>query len=185
MTCDECRELILTLPWSEIEASPARDHYLGCADCKYLLETAKEGERQLAVSLYSARANVHPAVVADRAVLLGRLRTVERGLLVIPALLLVLILWLGLRGLPDSTVALLSGRRPMPMLPAQTLTLSCLSAEQARELTAPYLRSLGSSVTVGPPSIASVVIRGTSQEIQRAREVISRFETHPNAACRK
>jgi hypothetical protein len=115
----------------------------------------------------------------------ARLRTIEHGLMVVPALVIALLLWIGVRGLPDSTVALLTGRRPLPALTTETIALRCLSAEQAKALARPYLTVGGSEMTPGDSSIETLTVRGTADAVRLAKDVIERFESHPNAACRR
>lgn len=94
-------------------------------------------------------------------------------------------LWLGLRGLPDSTVALLTGRRPLPALTTETIALRCLSITQAQALAGPYLTGGGSAVAPGDRSIPTVAVSGTAEAVRQVKEVLERFESHPNAACRR
>jgi len=185
MTCDEYTRVLLTRGWTELNEGDALEHARNCTRCSEMREEVERAQTRLAGMMSAARPSIHPAVLADRANVGARLRTIERGLIVIPALLVVLVLWLALRGLPDSTVALLTGRRPLPALTTETIALRCLSGEQAQALARPYLTGDGSAITVGDGSISTLTVRGTAEAVKLAKEVVERFESHPSAACRR
>jgi hypothetical protein len=185
MTCDEYTRLVLTRSWTELNEGDALAHARDCTRCTGLREDAERAQTRLAHLMSAARPSIHPAVLADRAIVGARLRTIERGLLIIPALIIVLVLWLALRGLPGSTVELLTGRRPLPTLTTETIALRCLAADQADALARPYLTGPGSRMTSGTGSISTLTVTGTAEAVKLAKEVVERFESHPNAACRR
>ena len=184
MTCAEYHQLLMTRSWTELDELDAAEHSRTCARCSEMREVVERGQAQLSHEMAHASTSIHPAVLADRAIMGARLRMIERGLLIIPVLLIVLILWLGLRGLPSSTVAFLTGRRPLPQVVTETIALRCLSTDQARSLAQPYVRSTRSEVIVSGGSIPTLSVRGTEQEVEGVKKVIERFEASPNAACR-
>lgn len=184
MTCAEYHQLLMTRSWKELDEHDAMEHSQTCASCSEMRALVERGQAQLSHEMAQARTSIHPAVLADRAMMGARLRTIERGLVVIPILLIVLILWLGLRGLPLSTVAFLTGRRPLPEVVTETIALQCLSIDQARSLAQPYVTSTRGEVIVSGGSIPTLSVRGTEEEVDGVKKVIERFETSPNAACR-
>jgi hypothetical protein len=63
---------------------------------------------------------------------------------------------------------------PPGTISMETISLSCLSPQQASELVTPYLRSHGSAVYLAP-AIHAITIRGRSDEFANAkRELIRR-----------
>jgi hypothetical protein len=148
-------------------------------------DEVERAQTRLAGMLGAAQSSIHPAVLADRAIAGARLRTIERVLIVVPVLLVALTLWLGLRGLPDSTVALLTGRRPLPVLTTETIALRCLSTTQAQALARPYLTGGENAMTAGDGSLPTLTVRGTAEAVRLVKEVLERFESHPSAACRR
>ena len=184
MTCDDYNRLVMTRSWSELREGEAIEHTSGCARCSQLREILERAQAQLEFAMNAAQSSIHPNVLADRAMVGSRLRSVERWLLIFPILLFSLVVWLGMRGLPQSTVELLTGRRPLPAVMTSTIALRCLSAEQARELVRPYLNHNQSIVVGTIGSTQTLTLRGTAQEIEQTKKVVEQFEAHPAAACR-
>ena len=184
MTCDEYTRLLMTRSWSELNESEAALHARTCGKCSELREAVERAENRLEYAMAAARSSIHPDVLADRAIAGARLRTLERGLFIIPIVIVSLILWLGFRELPASTVQLLTGRRPLPALTTETIALQCLSAEQARDLARPYV-DREENVIVGRGSIPTVTVRGTAAAVKQAKRMLAEFEQNPGAACRK
>lgn len=185
MTCGEYTRLLLTRSWTELSEGDALEHARNCTRCSGMREQLERAQSRLAGMLGAAESSIHPAVLADRAIVGARLRTIERVLIVVPVLLVALTLWLGLRGLPDSTVALLTGRRPLPALTTETIALRCLSTTQAQALARPYLTGGESAITPGDVSLPTLTVRGAPEAVRMVKEVVERFESHPNAACRR
>ena len=185
MTCDDYSRLVMTRSWSELTEGEAAEHAKSCTRCSQLREMVEVAQTQLEFAMSAARSSIHPNVLADRAIVGARLRSVERWLFIIPIFLLALVLWLGIKGLPQSTVELLTGRRPLPTLMTSTISLRCLSAEQARELVRPYLGQDHGIIVGNVGSTSTLTVRGTAQEVQQVRKVLDEFEASPEAACRK
>ena len=183
MTCDDYNRLVMTRSWSELREGEAIEHTSGCARCSQLRKILERAQAQLEFAMNAAQSSIHPNVLADRAMVGSRLRSVERWLLIFPILLFSLVVWLGMRGLPQSTVELLTGRRPLPVM-TSTIALRCLSAEQARELVRPYLNHNQTIVVGAIGSTQTLTLRGTAQEIEQTKKVVEQFEAHPAAACR-
>jgi len=185
MTCDDYARLVMTRSWSELSEGEAAEHTFACTRCSQLREVVERAQAQLEYAMAAARSSIHPSVLADRAIVGARLRSLERWLLLLPVFLLGLVLWLGTQGLPLSTVELLTGRRPLPSLTTSTIALRCLSAEQARELVRPYL-SHDQDIIVGTiGSTYTLTVRGTAQAVQQTKKVVEEFEAHTSAACRQ
>jgi len=185
MTCDEYTRLLMTRSWTELNEGEAHEHASTCARCSELRQLTETAETRLGLALSAARSSLHPSVLADRAIIGARLRSLERGLLVIPILLVALIIWMGIRGLPPSTVEILTGRRALPPLTTETIALRCLSVEQARSLARPYLGSDEAVIAGSSGSIRTLTVRGTAHAVNQAKDVLKRFESDPNAACRR
>ena len=185
MTCAEYERRLLTRSWEELDEEEALEHADHCPRCAGLRDDLERAEARLAGAMSTARPSVHPAVVADRAMVGARLRSIEHGLMAAAVLVVAPLLWIGVPGLAKSTVALLTGRRPPPVLTTETIALRCLSAAQAQVLARPYLTGIGNSMTPGDSSISTLTVRGSAEAVKLAKEVIERFESHPNAACRR
>ena len=184
MTCDDYTRLLMTRSWSELNEGEAREHASTCTRCSELRQLTETAETRLGYAMSTARSSIHPSVLADRAIVGARLRSLERGLLIIPIVLVALVLWLGFRELPPSTVEIITGRRRPPSLTTETIALRCLSVDQARALARPYLGS-DQDVTGGDASIPTLTVRGSAEAINKTKAVLERFENHPSAACRK
>ena len=188
MTCNEYTRLVMTRGWAELEEGEALEHARNCPRCSELRKAVEQAQTWLGYAMSAARPSSHPLVLADRAMVGARLRTIEHWLIVVPVLLFFLVLWPGLPALAASAVELLTGHRPLPALTTETIALRCLSGEQARALALPYVnndRGVRGEIVVGDGSIATLTVRGTEEAVKLTKEVIERFESHPNAACRR
>ena len=185
MTCEEYTRLLMTRSWTELNEGQASEHASTCVKCSELRQLTESAETRRGYAMTAARSSLHPAVLADRAISGARLRTLERSLFVIPALLVILALWMGFRGLPESTVQILTGRRPLPPVTTETIALRCLSVDQAVALARPYLDADDAVIPGSNQSIPTVTVRGTAKAVSETKQVIERFESHANAACRQ
>jgi hypothetical protein len=68
-------------------------------------------------------------------------------------------------------------------LRTETITLTCLSPEQAGEIISPYVRSNGSVYYTPTRGLSVITVRGTEREIQRSRDLLQELEGDPAAAC--
>jgi hypothetical protein len=66
----------------------------------------------------------------------------------------------------------------------ETMQLSCLSPQQAADIINPYIRSARSKFFVPTSGISAITVQGTPGELERARNLIHKFERDPGAACR-
>lgn len=69
-------------------------------------------------------------------------------------------------------------------LRTETMSLSCLSPQQAGDIIVPYIRSNGSRVHFTGSGISAITVRGTADELAKSRDLIRAFEQDPGAACR-
>jgi hypothetical protein len=69
-------------------------------------------------------------------------------------------------------------------LRTETITLRCLSPEQAADIINPYVRSRGSGYYMPNSRISAITVRGTADEVAKSRNLIGSFESDPSAACR-
>jgi hypothetical protein len=65
----------------------------------------------------------------------------------------------------------------------ETLTLKCLSPEQAGELISPYVRSNGSLYYLPKSSLQVITVRATPGEMTAVKALLSRFDTAPAGSC--
>jgi hypothetical protein len=68
-------------------------------------------------------------------------------------------------------------------LRTETISLSCLTPEQAGEVISPYVRSHGSTYYVGPPGVAAITVRATPSELSQVRTLLRNFDNSSNASC--
>jgi hypothetical protein len=184
MTCGECTQYLLTCDTTTPMSDVAELHCRTCTSCAGVMRAILAGEAALAAALASARSSIHPAVIADRAILGARLRTMEYAFfaLMIVALALAVVLTPPERG--ARVIEFLSGRRPLPNAPTETIALRCLTAEQGRDLVRPYLKEIGSNVVAHGNSLPAISVTGSQAERDAAKNVIRQFEAVRGSECR-
>jgi hypothetical protein len=69
-------------------------------------------------------------------------------------------------------------------LRTETISLQCLSPEQAADIISPYIREAGSTYYLPTSGISAITVRGSPGEIAKARTLINQFEPDAGAACR-
>jgi hypothetical protein len=146
----------------------------------------RELEYDTASTLNNLPPLTSPLSLAERSATLSRRRRVGRlvvsmsgiiGAIIIAAVASTMLvhqrIWNGIAG-PASASALRT----------ETITLTCLSPEQAADIINPYVRSRGSVYYTPSSGISVITVRGTAREIERSRSLLHELEGDPAAACR-
>ena len=165
-TCVECLCAMSKTRLTDIRSDSAiAVHYSSCASCASVAQEIAYAERRLATALRDMQPSYTPAEVLLNA-LEGseRIRRKEvgrwvRGLLAAAGCVT---FWFFMQNV---FVPWTDGSKRTAM---ETITLRCLTAEQASELATPYLRSHGSAIYL-TKNLHSITIRGRADEFVRAR----------------
>jgi hypothetical protein len=187
MNCQECLEELATVSLRSIQPDSAvMQHCATCPDCASLTTLLREREYNAATILNSLPPITSPISLAETSATLSRRRRVGRLVVTLSGIVGAIIIaimfstmfhprrvWNGITG-----TASLSGLR------TETITLSCLSPEQAADIISPYVRSRGSVYYTPSSDISLITVRGTPEEIRRSRSLIRGLEGDPAAACR-
>lgn len=108
---------------------------------------------------------------------LGRMAVMASG----AALVLTILIAASLTIIPALDVG--DARRALPSLHTETMSLTCLSPQQAADIISPYIRYHGSTYYIPSTGISAITVRGTLEELAKSRNLIHDFESDPNAAC--
>jgi hypothetical protein len=177
-TCAECLGTMSTMRLADLRPGSAiAEHCSTCADCSSVAQEIAFAERRLAEALAETRSALMPDDLSNLAMQQSeRARRKEmarwaRGFLMAAGCVT---FWFFMQ---DLFVPWTEGEK----IRTETVTLRCLTADQATEIATPYLRSNGASIST-PKGMQAVTIRGRHDEFE---EAISRVKSIDDAqGCR-
>jgi len=189
MTCKECLAALETESLREMAPdSPVMRHCATCPDCARVATMVREKEYETATVLNSLPPMSSPLTVAEAAVRTSQRRRVGRVVVMLSGVAGAIIIWI-----VGATMVVPAMHRAgiMPdgpssgtQLHTETMQLSCLSPQQARDIIGPYIRSPGSMISAPTSGISAITVSGTRDELAKSRNLILEFEKDPTAACR-
>ena len=169
-TCAHCLSELSTMRLTDMRAgSPVALHCASCSDCASVAQEIGYAERRLAASLAEARPGFTPEELAFSALNQSerlRRKTVGRWVSGLLAAAGCVTFWFFMQNV---FVPWTDGSNRTAM---ETITLRCLTAEQASELATPYLKSSGSAIYLAK-DIHTITIKGRADEFVRARAEIA------------
>ena len=160
------------------ESSVSR-HAANCPDCGPLLTQLRDREYQAATVLNSLPPMSDPIVVAESAGRLARRRRLGGVVVTLTSIALALTIWFAAYTMISDFGPQLS----VEGLRTETISLSCLTPEQAGEVISPYVRTRGSTYYVGPPGVSAITVRATPSELSQVRTLLRNFDNGRNASC--
>jgi len=182
-TCAECLSAMSTSRVSDLEpGSSIALHCATCADCSRVAEEVRYAEHRLATALNEQRSGLDSSELTVAAMKGSeRLRRLRVGRWIQSALIVagcyVFFVFMEQRTKPDSAPdpALQGALVEANGIATRTITLKCLSPEQATSVATPYLRSNAAIYPVA--GIPAIVVRGKRDEFLRAVSAIDQLET--------
>ncbi len=183
MTCETCLDTISTAPLAEILADgPATQHWKTCENCSRVVGLLTAGERDLAAMLAQTLTRMAVSETAETALATAERRRVGKFLSGVFAVVLAVTIWITwvrviVPGM-QATAEIAASRQQ-----TQTLTLKCLSPEQAGELVSPYVRSNGSAYYLPKPPIMAITVRATPEELRTVSSLLGRFDSEAAGTC--
>lgn len=178
MRCEEYLQLLSTLPVEELVDGRAGDHLGTCPDCNRATKVVVERERNMMMALAGMSSHMQPRDTARSTFALARRRDMSRWYI---GGLVLLLLALG---------SIVVGRTVIPLhesqetgaLVTQTFTPRCLSLASAADLLRGFVPSRSLSVVMRPGS-SVMTLRGTNEDLMRARAVFDRYDNPTATTC--
>jgi hypothetical protein len=184
MTCQDCLSALSTESLREMTPdSPVMQHCATCPVCARLTTMLRDREYETATVLNGLPPMSNPLTVAETAVRTAQRRRVGR--VAVMASGAALVATIAIFGATIFVPAMNAGddvRRST--LRTETMQLSCLSPQQAADVIDPYIRGRNSGFYVPKSGISAITVRGTPDELAKSRDLLTKFEDDPNAACR-
>ena len=184
-TCAECLTTMSTSRVSDLEpGSAVALHCATCANCTRVAEEVRYAEYRLATALNEQRSAMNSSDVTVAAIngseRLRRSRIARRlQIALIVAGCYVFYVFMEQRTQPN-----LRALDNLPAIPeavvdahgiaTRTMTLQCITPDQAIALATPYLRSEAAVYPV--PGISAITVRGKREEFRRAVSAIEQFD---------
>lgn len=180
MNCRECLEELATGSLRELtpESAVSR-HAANCPDCGPLLTQLRDREYQAASVLNGLPPMSDPIVVAESAGRLARRRRLGGVIVTLTSIALGLTIWFA----ADTMISDFGPNLSMESLRTETVSLSCLTPEQAGEIISPYVRTRGSTYYVAPAGVSAITVRATPSELSQVRTLLRNFDNSRNASC--
>jgi hypothetical protein len=181
-TCAQCLQALSTMSLTEARpGSAVADHCATCPRCASVIEETSYAERRLSGALAEARSSYTPEDLSYRVLAESeRVRRKEvgrwaRGLLAAAGCVT---FWFFMQNVvvPWTDGANRTFR--------ETVTLKCLTAEQASEIATPYLRSSGSAIYL-EKDVHTITIRGRADEFVRAKAEITGVDSRQHCDLNK
>jgi hypothetical protein len=184
MTCEECLSELATGSLREMPPDSAvMLHCATCPDCSRLTTLLRDREYNAANVLNNLPPMSSPITVAETSVRTAHRRRVGRVVVMLSGAALVVTIWIAAAttiipalNQADATTS--------STLRTETISLRCLSPQQAADIIKPYVRSRGSTYFVPTSGISAITVRGNASEVAKSRNLIGEFEEDPAAACR-
>lgn len=183
-TCAECLSTMSTSRVSDIQpGSAVALHCATCADCSRVAEEVHYAEYRLATALNEQRSGLDSSDLTTAAMKGSeRLRRLRVGRWIQGALIVagcyVFFVFMEQRTNGDSPPldpAVPGAAVDAEGIVTRTITLKCLSPEQATSVATPYLRSKAAIYPIA--GFPAIVVRGKREEFQRAISAIDQLET--------
>ena len=184
MTCEECLSELATGSLRELAADSAvMQHCVTCPDCSRLTTLLRDREYNAANILNNLPPMSNPITVAETSVSTAQRRRVGRVVVMLSGAALVVTIWLAaakifLPAMHRGDIIASSSLR------TETISLQCLSPQQAADIINPYVRSRGSTFYIPGSGLSAITVRGNAQELAKSRDLLRQFEDDPAAACR-
>jgi hypothetical protein len=188
MTCEECLSALETESLREMTADSAvMQHCATCPDCARVTTMVRDKEYETATVLNSLPPMSDPVTVAEAAGETDQRRRVGGVVVTLSAIAGAIVIWIVsatmvVPGLYRAGV--IGSGPPATGVRTETMQLSCLSPQQAADVIDPYIRGRNSRFYVPNSGISAITVRGTPDELAKSRDLITKFERDPNAACR-
>jgi hypothetical protein len=188
MTCEECLSALETESLREMSGdSRVMQHCATCPDCARVATMVRDKEYETATVLNSLPPMSDPLTVAETAGLTDQRRRVGGVVVTLSAIAGAIVIWIVsatmvVPGLYRTGV--IGNGPPVTGVRTETMQLSCLSPQQAADVIDPYIRGRNSRFYIPNSGISAITVRGTPDELAKSRDLITRFERDPNAACR-
>ncbi|HJQ52582.1 MAG TPA: hypothetical protein VJ825_01950 [Gemmatimonadaceae bacterium] len=166
--------------------SPVMQHCATCADCASLTTRLRAMEYDTASTLNHLLPLTSPISLAETSATLSRRRRVGRLVVTLSGIIgaIIVAVVASTMLIPQTIWNGITGPVASSALRTETITLTCLSPEQAGEIISPYVRSHGSVYYTPRLGLSVITVRGTEREIQRSRALLDELEGDPAAACR-
>jgi len=189
MTCEECLSALETESLREMTADSAvMRHCATCPDCARVTTMVRDKEYETATVLNGLPPMSNPVTVAETAGQTDQRRRVGGVVVTLSAIAGAIIIWIvsATMVVPGLSRARVIGGNGPPAtgVRTETMQLSCLSPQQAADVIDPYIKGRNSRFYVPNTGISAITVRGTPEELAKSRDLITRFERDPNAACR-
>jgi hypothetical protein len=184
MTCEQCLEELATGSLRELPSDSAvMQHCATCPDCSRLTTLLRDREYEAATVLNNLPPMSNPLTVAETSVRTAQRRRVGRVVVMLSGAALVVTIWLAAANtiIPAMNSSEMGARKT---LRTETISLQCLSPQQAADVIGPYIREAGSTYYLPTSGISAITVRGSPGEIAKARSLIDQFEPDAGAACR-
>jgi hypothetical protein len=184
MTCEQCLSELTTGSLRQMSAdSPVMLHCASCPDCSHLTTLLRDREYNAANVLNNLPSMSDPTSLAETSVRTAQRRRVGRVVVMLSGAALVLTIWLAAANtvIPAMNSSEMGARKT---LRTETISLQCLSPQQAADVISPYIREAGSTYYLPTSGISAITVRGSPGEIAKARDLINQFEPDAGAACR-
>jgi hypothetical protein len=182
-----CAEVLASLSTESLRDMPVdsavMSHCATCPECARVTTLLREKEYEAATVLNGLPPMSNPITLAEQAVLTSKRRRVGRVAVLGTGAVLAATIWIAasLTIVPAMNEA---DARTGSELYTETMQLSCLSPQQAADIISPYVRSHGSAYYLPTSGISAITVRGNGEELGKSRDLISKFERDPGAACR-
>jgi hypothetical protein len=188
MTCEQCLSALETESLREMSAdSPVMQHCATCPDCARVTTMVRDKEYETATVLNSLPPMSDPLAVAETAGLTDQRRRVGGIVVMLSAIGGAIVIWIvsATMVVPGLYRAGVIGNAPPATgVRTETMQLSCLSPQQAADVIDPYIKGRNSRFYVPNSGLSAITVRGTPEELAKSRDLITKFERDPNAACR-
>ncbi len=175
MTCEEYLHLLSTSPVEEVTLGRAGDHLGTCAECNRMTTLVVARERNMVTALHGVWSQVQPADTARHAMLASRRQ--QLGWLKWVGGVLAVVLVVGAVVIPRLVMSANEG------LITQTFTLRCLAGNGVIDLIRSEVQSEQTQLMFNPQFPRSFRMRGTPDEIARARALIQEYDNPGKATC--
>ena len=184
MTCEQCLSELTTGSLREMSPeSPVLLHCASCPDCSHLTTLLRDREYNAANVLNNLPPMSNPITLAETSVSTAHRRRIGNVVVYLSGAALVVTIWLAAANtiIPAMNSSEMGARKT---LRTETISLQCLSPEQAASVISPYIREAGSTYYLPTSGISAITVRGSPGEIAKARDLINQFEPDAGAACR-